>query len=307
MRKDDPAALPPLDLLLAFESAARHLSFTRAGAERFVTQSAVSRQIAALETHLGVPLFQRRHRALELTLAGQRLFAACSAVLAQLRGVVSELRAPSRREVLSLTTTPGLASLWLIPRLPQFTRQNPGVDVRLDASYERRSLPAEGFDVAIRYGRVGGVEGVQLFAEAMQPVCSPALLRSGPRLREPADLRRHTLLQVSEKPQAGMPMEWAPWLSAVGLADLQPAASLSFSGYGEAVAAAVAGQGVALGRRPLIDGLIRSRQLVTLFKDSTASPRAYFLLVQPGARQRPAVQALERWLLAEGGAATLAG
>jgi DNA-binding transcriptional LysR family regulator len=311
MRKADlhrPPPLPPLDLLVAFESAARHLSFTRAAAERFVTQSAISRQIRALEDELGRPLFERRHRALELTAEGQRLFSTCSAVLAQLRGAVAELRAPLRREVLSLTTTPGLASLWLIPRLPQFTRQHPGVDVRLDASYERRSLPAEGFDVAIRYGRVGAVEGRQLFAESMQPVCSPALLRGGPPLRAPADLRRHTLLQVSERPHAGMPLEWAPWLSAVGLADLEPAASLSFSGYGEAVAAAVAGQGVALGRRPLIDGLIRSKQLVTLFKDSTASPRAYFLLVEPGARQRPAVQALERWLLDEGGgAATLAG
>jgi LysR family transcriptional regulator, glycine cleavage system transcriptional activator len=302
MRNSEPLRLPPLDLLLAFEAAARHLSFTRAGAERFVTQSAVSRQIRALEDELGVALFQRRHRALELTTDGQRLFAASSAMLAQLRTVVAEIRAPARREVLSLTTTPGLASLWLIPRLPRFTREHPGVDVRLDASFERRSLPAEGFDLAIRYGRVGATEGKPLFAEAMQPVCSPALLRSGPPLAEPADLRRHTLLQVSMPAQAGMPLEWAPWLSAVGLGELEPAASLTFSGYGEAIAAAVAGQGVALGRRPLVDGLLQSGQLVTPFADSTSSPRAYFLVVEPSARARTAVQALEGWLLAEAGA-----
>jgi len=309
MRKGDPTRLPPLDLLAAFEAAARHLSFTRAAAERFVTQSAMSRQIAALEAELGVPLFQRRHRALVLTAEGQRLFAACSAVLAQLRAVLAEVRAPARREVLSLTTTPGLASLWLIPRLPRFTRQHPGVDVRLDASYERRSLPAEGFDVAIRYGRVGASEGVQLFAEAMQPVCSPALLQGaetgGPPLRTPADLHRHTLLQVAMSPQVGMPLEWEPWLQAVGLDNFEPAASLTFSGYGEAVAAAVAGQGVALGRRPLIDDLLKSGQLVTPFQDRTTSPRGYYLIVDTAARARPAVQALERWLLDEAGAASV--
>src|SRR5690242_19048743 len=111
----DPARLPPLDLLAAFESAARHLSFTRAGAERFVTQSAMSRQIRALEDELGVALFRRRHRALALTEAGLRLQATCQAVLSQLRTTVAEIRAPAQREVLSLTTTPGFASLWLIP------------------------------------------------------------------------------------------------------------------------------------------------------------------------------------------------
>jgi DNA-binding transcriptional LysR family regulator len=151
-----PDRLPPLDLIAAFEAAARHLSFTRAGAERFVTQSAMSRQIRALEDDLGVALFRRRHRALSLTEAGLRLQATCQAVLAELRTTVAELRAPARREVLSLTTTPGFASLWLIPRLPAFTRAHPGIDVRLDASFDRRNLRGEGFDLAIRYGRADG-------------------------------------------------------------------------------------------------------------------------------------------------------
>lgn len=302
MPRPDPGRLPPLDLLVAFEAAARHLSFTRAGAERFVTQSAMSRQIRALEDELGVALFQRRHRALALTAEGQRLFAACSAMLAQLRGAIAEVRAPARREVLALTTTPGLASLWLIPRLPRFTKQHPELDVRLDASFERRHLAAEGFDLAIRYGRAGD-GGTPLFAEAMQPVCSPVLLRQGPPLAVPADLRAHTLLQVSETPPSGMPLEWTPWLQAVGLEGLEPAARLSFSGYGEAVAAALAGQGVALGRRPLIDDLLASGQLVAPFADRAASPRAYSLIVDAQARQRPAVRALERWLLEEAGAA----
>jgi LysR family transcriptional regulator, glycine cleavage system transcriptional activator len=307
MRTPDTPKLPPLDLLLAFEAAARHLSFTRAAAERFVTQSAISRQIRALEDALGVPLFQRQHRALALTAEGQRLFAACSSVIAQLRDVVAEIRAPARREVLSLTTTPGLASLWLIPRLPGFTKAHPGVDVRLDASFERRALAAEGFDIAIRYGRPGSSEGVPLFAEVTQPVCAPSLLAAGPPLATPADLAGHTLLQIDMSRDmahnGGMPLEWAPWLQAVGLPDLVPASRLTFTGYGEVITAALAGQGVALGRRPLIDTLIASGQLVTPFADRAASPRGYLLVVEPAARHRPAVRALERWLLDEAAAA----
>lgn len=288
--------LPPLDLLVTFEAAARQLSFTRAGTERFITQSAVSRQIRALEEDLGVALFRRRHRSLQLTDAGLRLQAACAEVLARLRSTVGELRAPARRETLSLTTTPGFASLWLIPRLADFTRAHPGIDVRLDASFEQRDLHGDGFDLAVRYGRPGVVEGRQIFAESMQPVCSPKLLKQLP-LASPADLRHHTLLQVSTMGGGGMPIEWGPWLRAAGLTGLQPRATLSFSGYGEAIAAALEGQGVALGRRPLVDALLRSRKLVTPFKDETASSRAYFLIVEPAARARPAVRALEHWLL----------
>jgi len=296
--------LPPLDLLAAFEAAARHLSFTRAGAERFVTQSAISRQIRALEDELGVALFKRRHRALSLTEHGLALQQTCAAVLGQLRSTIGAIRAPTRREVLSLTTTPGLAALWLIPRLPAFTRAHPGVDVRLDASFEQRDLRADGFDLAIRYGRVGASEGQSMFHEAMQPVCSPKLLRAGPPLKTPADLRHHTLLQVSSMSGPGMPLEWAPWLQAVGLSELEPAATLSFSGYGEAIAAALAGQGVAIGRRPLVDALLRQRQLVAPFKGEASSQRAYFLVIEPAARARPAVRGLEAWLLQQAGEET---
>ncbi|HSQ05942.1 MAG TPA: transcriptional regulator GcvA, partial [Burkholderiales bacterium] len=290
--------LPPLDLLASFEAAARHLSFTRAGAERFVTQSAVSRQIKALEDELGVALFRRKHRALALTDDGRRLHETCTAVLAQLRDALAHIRAPDVRQVLALTTTPGFASLWLIPRLPSFTKAHPGIDVRIDATFERRELIGDGLDVAIRYGRVTAPHGTPLFRESMLPVCSPRLIRDKSRpLATPADLRLHTLLQVPVPSSSSMPLEWDPWLQAVGLADLRPAATLSFSNYDEAVTAALAGQGVALGRRPLIDHLLKSRKLIAPFRGTVASPRAYFLMIEPGARAKPAVGALERWLL----------
>lgn len=294
----DPERLPPLDLLGAFEAAARHLSFTKTGAERFVTQSAISRQVKALEEDLGVALFRRKHRALALTDEGRRLYETCTAVLAQLRATVARIRAPEARQVLALTTTPGLASLWLIPRLPSFTRAHPGIDVRLDASFERRELAADGFDLAIRYTRISAPRGTPLFRESMLPVCCPRLAKDKARpLATPADLLRHTLLQVLIPPGSSMPLEWDPWLQAVGLGDLRPAAMLSFSNYDEAITAALAGQGIALGRRPLVDHLLKTGKLVAPFSGTVASPRGYFLVVEPYARAKPAVRALENWLL----------
>jgi DNA-binding transcriptional LysR family regulator len=291
--------LPPMDLLASFEAAARLLSFTKAAHERFVTQSAMSRQMRALEDDLGVALFTRRHRALALTEQGVRLFAVCSGVLTQLRATMRELRAPAGREVLSLTTTPGLASFWLIPRLPAFTRAHPGIDVRLDARFDLRQLAAEGFDLAIRYVRVGGaVAGQPLFNESTLPVCSPGLLRRLP-LKQPRDLAAHTLLQMVPSTGGGMPLEWELWLQAVGVPLLEPAARLTFSGYNEVVAAALAGQGVALGRRPLVDELLRKRQLVAPLGDAMSTQRGYVLMVDAAARARPAVRALESWLLGQ--------
>ncbi len=291
------SSLPSLDRLVVFDAAARHRSFTRAAAERSLTPSAVSRQIAALEAELGTLLFRRRHRALDLTEPGHRLAAVVAAALAALRDGVAELQAPLRREVLSLTTTPGLASLWLIPRLQGFLAANAGVDVRIDASHDLRPLAAEGFDLAIRYGRLGATAGVALFEEAVQAVCAPALVQRGrPPLKSPGDLRHQTLLQVAAPPGAGMPVEWQSWLQAMGAPSVEPAAMLTFSNYDTAVAAAVAGQGVVLGRRPLVDALLKSRQLIAPFKGETASARGYFLVVEPGAARKPAVRALAQWL-----------
>jgi len=302
MQEPPADRLPPLDLLASFEAAARLLSFTKAAAERFVTQSAMSRQMSALEEHLGVALFQRRHRGLALTEGGARLFAVCTSVLAELRATVRGLRTPARRELLSLTTTPGLAAFWLIPRLPAFTRANPGIDVRLDASFETRALAAEGFDMAIRYARAGAVQGERLFDESALPVCSPALLRRT-RLAKPQDLARHTLLQLNSADAGGMPIDWDPWLQAAGLPGLQPLARLSFSSYNDVITAALAGQGVAMGRRPVIDELLRRRRLVAPFDRDLQTQRTYVLVVDPAAATRPAVRALQAWLVEQAHAA----
>ncbi len=305
--RTDPRRLPSLDLLMAFDAAARHLSFTKAAAERFLTQSAVSRQIAALEGDLGVPLFHRRHRALELTDEGARMARATAAALAELREAVQTIRAPRQREVVALTTTPGFASLWLIPRLARFVAEHPRVDVRIDASYEPRALAGEGFDVAVRYGPKNGPKDGRgesavdsLFAETVQPLCAPALLQGAVPLRRPQDLVRHTLLHINTPSgdMQGMPLEWQAWLQTVGMAAFEPAATLTFTNYDTAAAAAVEGQGVLLGRRPLTDGLIAQGRLVAPFKGQLASARGYYIVTDPVAERRPAVAALVQWLRA---------
>lgn len=294
--RNDPKRLPAPELLVTFEAAARLLSFTRAAQERFVTQSAVSRQIRALEDDLGVALFRRRHRGLALTEEGSALHDACREAFERLRSTVTQLRAPGERQVLTLTTTPGVASLWLIPRLSRFTREHPGIDVRIDTSLDLRDLDAEGIDVAIRYSRLDSMHGSRLFQESVMPVCSPSLLENGPPLAGPADLRLHTLLRVVD-PMMGVLPEWEPWLAAMGLSDLQPAGRLSFSRYDDVVSAAVLGQGVAMGRRPLIDALLAEGRLVAPWSGALASPRGYSVVLSDAAGRRPAAHALRAWLL----------
>lgn len=294
--------LPSLDRLLVFDAAARWLSFTKAAGELFLTQSAVSRQVAALEAELGVPLFRRRHRALDLTDDGRRLAVAVAEALAGVRTAVAQIRAPHGREVLTITTTPGLASLWLIPRLADFTSAHPGIDVRIDASHDLRSLASDGFDLAIRYGSSRSLDGTPLFDEVVVPVCAPALLKRLP-LKQPADLTRHTLLQTGSVTGQGMPAEWTSWLAAVGAAGLEPAALLTFNTYDAAVAAAVAGQGVLIGRRPITDGLLTSKALVAPFKGQWSMARGYALVMSAASARRPSAMALHDWLLAQAGAA----
>src|SRR5919201_5621523 len=159
--------MPSLDLLQGFEAAARHLSFTKAGEELFLTQSAVSRQIKELEEQLGVALFHRRHRALALTEAGQQFYAAAAQVLTTMRQATSRLKASTGRKPLSVTTTSSFAALWLIPRLAGFTRTHPGIDVRITAETRVQDLERDGLDVAIRHGpaTLAGTNEVRLFGE----------------------------------------------------------------------------------------------------------------------------------------------
>jgi LysR family glycine cleavage system transcriptional activator len=296
--------LPPLDLLEAFESAARHLSFTRAAEELSLTQSAVSRQIAALEDRLGVPLFRRLHRALRLTEAGQALQTTVTSALQQLQLVTEQLRQEKRQKAVVVTTTPGFAGLWLIPRLSDFTARHPGVDVRISAGLNLVHLERDGVDVAVRYTATANVgpDAVKLFGEVMTPVCSPALRKkTDTPLKRPEDLKHHTLLYADASSHQPL-YDWALWLRAMSLEQLKPASSLHFSDYDQMVNAALRGQGVALGRLPLIDQLLKERKLVAPFSDRLASPMGYHLLRSRASAQKPEVEDFCAWLMAEAAA-----
>jgi LysR family transcriptional regulator, glycine cleavage system transcriptional activator len=293
--------LPPLDLLEAFEAAARHLSFTRAADELSLTQSAVSRQIAALEERLKVPLFQRLHRALRLTEAGQQLYATANAVLQQLHGVTEQLRQVQRQKTVVVTTTPGFAGLWLIPRLSGFTALHGDVDVRISASLQLVNLERDGVDLGIRYGPTAHAspQVIHLFGEVMTPVCSPSLRKQAARpLKRPEDLQHHTLLHTDSHGNAQLP-DWSLWQRAMRIDHLKPAGSLHFSDYDQMIQAAIRGQGVALGRIPLITGLMKERKLVAPFSHSMASPMGYHLLRSDTSARKPEVSDFVGWLLDE--------
>ena len=294
-------AMPALDLLVGFEAAARHLSFTKAGEELYLTQSAVSRQIKELEDQLGLPLFQRRHRALSLTDAGQQFYAVAAQVITTMRAATERLRSQAgKRRPLTVTTTNSFASLWLIPRLAGFTREHPGVDVRITAETKVQDLERDGLDVALRHGpaSLAGPNAVRLFGERVFPVCSPKLLKKL-ALKKPDDLKKHVLLQYHDPDVRHPWLHWKTWLEVAGVAGLRPAGTLSFSGYEQIIPAAVAGHGVALGRSPLVKDLIDSKQLVAPFKSMADPARAYFVIVSRDAAQRPEVNAFVEWLKRE--------
>ena len=290
--------MPPLDLLVGFEAAARHLSFTKAGEELFLTQSAVSRQIKDLEDQLGLALFERRHRALALTEAGQQFYAAAAQVLTTMRAATERLRQQgSRKKPLSVTTTHSFAALWLIPRLAGFTRDHPGVDVRITAETRVQDLERDGLDLAIRHGpaSLAGPNAVRLFGEKVFPVCSPKLLKAK-KLDKPADLKDHVLLQYDDPDIRHPWLHWKTWLEVERIADLRPAGTIAFSGYDQIIPAAVAGHGVALGRSPLVKDLLASGALVAPFKSTADPARAYYAIVSRSATQRPEVAAFVEWL-----------
>ncbi|MDQ6881023.1 MAG: LysR substrate-binding domain-containing protein [Pseudomonadota bacterium] len=292
--------LPPLDLLRTFDAAARHLSFTLAGRELFLTQSAVSRQIQQVEGSLGVPLFERRHRALELTPAGLVLQRAVSDSLGRLRDATALIRSATQPRQVSLTCTPGFASFWLIPRLARFTGDHPAVDVRISATVDLLDLARNPVDLAVRFCPSREGEGPPLFEEAVVPVCSPALAKHGVHpLRKPADLAHHTLLAVDMPPGMAPMVDWEPWIQVMGLRELRMKNTVRFTHYSDAIAAAVDGQGVAIGRLPLLADLMRHKRLVAPFGGGAASQRGYYVLLSPQGGANPDAQDFARWLRAE--------
>ncbi|MDM0115558.1 LysR substrate-binding domain-containing protein [Variovorax sp. J22R133] len=289
--------LPPLELLRAFEAAARTLSFTLAAAELHLTQSAVSRQIQQLEESVGVLLFERRHRAIALTEAGRVLQRATVECIERLRDATARLRAVPAPRQIAMTCTPGFASLWLIPRLARFTASHPQVDVRVSASLEVFDLDRARLDLAVRFVAMSRGTGPVLFEESVMPLCAPQLAAT---LKVPEDLTEHTLLTIEGPTHNEAPTtDWEPWLEIMKIPELHMKSTLRFSHYTDAVSAAVAGQGVVIGRLPLSQDLLRDGRLVAPFGEGASSRRGYFIEASRRAAGNADAQDFIRWLRAE--------
>src|SRR5260221_10076 len=254
--------LPSLDMMKGFEAAVGNLTFTKAAAELFVTQSAISRQVKTLEEQLGVALFRRRHRELRLTEQGQTLYKPSGEVLRLLRDVAGRLVARPAG-MLTVTTTVSFAALWLVPRLNDFQRRHPGIDMRLAATNEIQDLEREGIDLAIRYCalKASGAGAVRLFGEPAFPVCSRSVLAGRP-LKSPQDLSGQVVPRYGD-PGGGSPwLSWDVWLELTQPHGVKPAGTLRFSHYDQLVRAAIEGQGIALGRSWFVANWVKTGKLI---------------------------------------------
>jgi LysR family glycine cleavage system transcriptional activator len=286
------STLPPLGALHAFEAAARLLSFKAAAEELHVTPGAISQQIKLLEDRLGAPLFARRARAVDLTEAGQLLLPATQRAFRLLADAVARVRESDASKVLAVSLLPSFAALWFVPRLGAFRARCPDLDVRISTTPKLADLLHDDVDVAIRcgLGRYPGMHVEHLLAEDLFPVCSPELLKGPVPLKKPADLSRHTLLHDE------MRQEWALWFKATGVKSVNALRGPTFSVWELALQAAVAGQGVALGRTTLVAQYLKWGKLVRPFRISTPSEFAYYLVCLPDRVKEPKIAAFRAWL-----------
>ena len=297
--------LPPLNALRSFEAVARLRSFTRAAAELGVTPAAVSHQVKVLEEQLGQPLLRRSSLVVEPTAEGAALSAATGEAL---DGIVVALRRLEQRRGgdhrLVVSTSPSLAAKWLVQRLEGFTRAHPAAEVRIDVSTDLAVFAGDGgVDLALRFGS-GGYRGLvteQLFSEVVFPVCSPRLLRRGPPLRKPADLRQHTLIHYDWQSEGQVWPDWQSWLTAAGVTGIDTERGLHFTRGTLALQAAIDGQGVALGDSTLVADDLAARRLVQPFKLALQGPRgfAYHLVYPAGALEKALARDFRDWVLAE--------
>ncbi len=290
--------------LRAFGAVARHLNFRAAAEELALTQSAVTRQIQALEEEVGVALFLRHTRAVELTGAGAQLLQAVLPSLERIDGAVQQIRRSAGRKSVAISTWASFASMWLIPRLEAFQSAHPDIDIRIDASDALVDLETSDVDLVLRYTYANHVppHAVPLFGEQLTPVASPWLLKNGRPLQRAEDLAHYTLIEAYESPHS-QPMTWLTWRHWLGVHQhrkLEPKRWLYF-GYAYQIAqAALAGQGVALTRMPLVADSLASGDLVEVLPGMRlGSPMSYWLIVATRSSARPEVQAFCAWLTAQ--------
>lgn len=287
------ADLPPLNALRAFESAARHLSFTRAATELHVTQAAVSQQVKGLEAYLGMALFRRGHRQLLLTDIGQVYARQVRQSFDMLRDATSRARLESGGSDLTLSVTPSFAHKWLLPRLGRFAERHPSVVLRLHTGFEVMPLGqgTTAVQCAVRQGRgpYPGLFACALCDEEVFPVCAPALAG---RLRSPADLAAVTVIR-----DEGVP--WLDWLLAAGLRASVIGKGPGFLDSSMALQAAIDGRGVTLGRTSLVTDDLAAGRLVEPFRLRLPFDLKHWFVCPPGHQTHEPVRAVYEWLMDE--------
>ncbi|MGH8445936.1 MAG: transcriptional regulator GcvA [Solimonas sp.] len=306
--------LPPLNALRAFEAAARHSSVYKAAQELHVTPAAVSHQIKSLEEHLGVVLFKRLPRRIELTPAGEACLPKLTAAFAQMAEAVAAAQQLAHAGRLMVSVPPALAAKWLIPRLSKFRDTNPDIDLRISArqtlvdrargEFDQSANLLEGGDIAIRFGDgdYPGLASHKLFTSYSLPMCSPKLLEAGPHpLREPDDLRHHTLLHYENDNatvDVGRP-NWASWLKAAGVRGVNTRRGPTFNHVTLAMQAAADGLGVVLGIPLMAGEEVADGRLVAPFALSLPTGASYYLVHQEAMSRDPSLVAFRDWMLAE--------
>jgi LysR family glycine cleavage system transcriptional activator len=298
----------PVGPIRAFEAVARLLSFRGAADELHLTQSAVSRQIAALEDDVGSQLFQRGTRHVELTADGATLLRAVAPALDRLDAAVRQIRVTRGRNVVSVTTFSSFATLWLIPRLEAFQRLHEDLDIRVSAADRMISLEDADLDLALRYcpPEQAPPRALRLFDEVVTPIVGRWMwsrIRSGeaPPLEKITDLAQHVLADEEDSTRPSTFLTWRHWLEGQGEARLQPRRWVVFNYTHQQVQAALTGHAVALGRLPLVSAALAQGDLIEPFGATgrMSSSYAYWLVPTSSGQARPEVAEFARWLLAQ--------
>jgi len=287
--------LPPLNSLRAFESAARHLSFTKASEELFVTQAAVSHQIKHLEDFLGTSLFHRKNRKLTLTEEGADYWPEIRDMFEHLTDATRNLQIDGVAGSLAVDVTPTFAIEWLIPRLAQFNELYPDIDVRITANNDHKEVDffGEDVDIAIYFSKGRYRKGVykhKLLDEYLIPVCSPKLLNSEKPLHVPEDILKHRLIHNSSTE------DWIRWLEKAGVEGHDVNRGTIFSHAVMVLQAAIHGQGVAMAYSVLARQLIETGTLVCPFDITLHSANSYDFVCPEGHQDKPKIAAFKEWL-----------
>ncbi len=285
--------LPPLNSLKAFESAARHLSFTKAAEELFVTQAAVSHQIKSLEGYLSIKLFHRKNRSLLLTEEGQAYFQDLRDIFMHMQEATDRLTAMGAKGTLTVATPPSFASQWLVPRVHEFSTLHSDIDVRIKAIDLDEGFLDDSVDIAVYYGKGSwqGLHSVKLLPEYLTPMCSPLLMQKGKSLDSLKDLSQHMLLH--DNTRAG----WKNWLASFGIKNINVNHGPIYSHTMLVLQAACIGQGVALADTVLAKPDITSGRLICPFDEKLESKYSYYLVCKDKHAEQSKIQVFSEWML----------